>query len=237
MEKQYGRREFLAWCGLASLGVASMANAGCSLRSGSTAEGQAGASADSPVAGEADLSASPAKPQAEMEEIMGTGVAVGYASRTGSTKGVAEAIAEELRERGMSVDLLDMAAQPAPKGYEAAVLCSAVQGGAWLPEAQSYIEANAGALGDIPVALVCVHIMNAGDDDRARERRMAYLDKVRPNVQVAEEAFFLGRGPTAEEAGWVMRWAFKAFGGAGEGDLRDWDAIRGWARQLQLLRG
>lgn len=168
---------------------------------------------------------------------MGSGVMVGYATRTGSTKGVAEAIAEELRERGMEASLVDMAAAGAPRGFGSAVLCSAVQGGAWIPEAQAYVESNADSLTSIPVALVCVHIMNAGDDDRSRERRTAYLDKVRPNVNVAEEAFFLGRGPTAEEAGWVMRWAFKAFGGAGEGDLRDWDAIRGWARQLQLQRG
>lgn len=168
---------------------------------------------------------------------MGSGVMVGYATRTGSTKGVAEAIAEELQSRGMEVSLVDMAARTSPRGFESAVLCSAVQGGAWIPEAQAYVEANAGTLSDIPVALVCVHIMNAGEDDRSRERRLAYLDKVRPNVAVAEEAFFLGRGPTAEEAGWVMRWAFKAFGGAGEGDLRDWDAIRGWARELQLQKG
>lgn len=221
MERHYDRGEFLAVCGLAGLGLASMASAGCSSVKGDV-------TGTSPT-----VEAAPTV----TEEVMGSGVMVGYATRTGSTKGVAEAIAQELESRGMEVSLVDMATRTSPHGFEAAVLCSAVQGGAWIPEAQSYVEANGRALSAIPVALVCVHIMNAGDDDRSRERRLAYLDKVRPNVAVADEAFFLGRGPTAEEAGWVMRWAFKAFGGAGEGDLRDWDAIRGWARELQLQKG
>jgi len=31
-----------------------------------------------------------------------------------------------------------------------------------------------------------------------------------------------------------VRWAFRAFGGAGSGDCRDWDQINGWAQRLEV---
>ena len=37
-------------------------------------------------------------------------------------------------------------------------------------------------------------------------------------------------GPTPEDTSLIARWAFKAFGGDGEGDVRDWDKIRALGR-------
>jgi len=161
-------------------------------------------------------------------------VLVAYGTRTGSTVGVAEAIGEALAQRGWSVDVKPVRERPSLAGYDAAVLGSAVNGGQWLPEALSYVEANRDALAKIPVAAFCVHIMNAGTEEKATSRRLAYLDKVRSAVKLTDEGYFLGKGPTAEESSFIMRWAFKAFGGSGEGDCRDWPQIRAWAEQLSV---
>lgn len=159
---------------------------------------------------------------------------VGYATRTGSTVGVAEEIARALSGRGYEVDVRPLRENPDLAGYDAAVLGSAVNGGQWLPEAVSYVRANEAALSRMPFAAYCVHIMNAGDDAKAASKRKGYLDSVRAVAAPAAEGYFLGKGPTAEDSSLIMRWAFKAFGGAGEGDCRDFEAIRLWAQDVSL---
>ncbi len=114
------------------------------------------------------------------------------------------------------------------------VLGSAINGGQWLPEAVSYLEANADALGGVPVSLFCVHAMNCGSDPKKTRKRLAYLDKERAMVTPAAEGFFAGKGPSQADANAFARWAFRAFGGDVEGDGRDWDAIRAWAEQVPV---
>lgn len=161
-------------------------------------------------------------------------VLVGYATGTGSTTGVAEAIGKTLGERGYSVDVRPMKERPSVQGYDAVVLGSAINGGQWLPEAVSYLEGNQQALGAVPVSLFCVHAMNCGPDAKKTKRRLAYLDKERALVKPAEEGFFAGQGPTGANSNALTRWAFRMFGGDVEGDGRDWDAIHAWAKRVPV---
>jgi menaquinone-dependent protoporphyrinogen oxidase len=170
----------------------------------------------------------------EGDGAMGKRVLVGYATRTGSTVGVAEAIAETLGERGFTVDLKALKERPALDGYDAVVLGSAVNGGQWLPEALRFAESNSAALRSIPTAIFSVHIMNLGADDKARAKRRAYHDAVQRLVTPSDEGFFAGKGPTADDTSLIARWAFKAFGGGGEGDCRNWNAIRAWAHNTTI---
>ncbi len=41
------------------------------------------------------------------------------------------------------------------------------------------------------------------------------------------------KGPD-EDTNFLLKWAFRVFGGAGEGDCRDWDAIAAWAQDVRL---
>lgn len=161
-------------------------------------------------------------------------VLVGYATRTGSTAGVAEAIGKTLAEHGSSVDVKPLRERPSLSGYDAVILGSAVNGAAWLPEAVDYVASNAAALAGVPFSAFSVHSMNGGQDAKQTAKRLAYLDKVREHVTPRNEGFFLGKGPDPKDTSLIARWAFKAFGGSGEGDMRDWVAIASWARDLQL---
>lgn len=161
-------------------------------------------------------------------------VLVGYATGTGSTTGVAEAIGKTLGERGFSVDVKPMKQRPSVQGYDAVVLGSAINGGQWLPEAIAFLEANREALQQVSTSLFCVHAMNCGPDAKKTKRRLAYLDKERALVTPASEGFFAGVGPTGANANAIARWAFRAFGGDVEGDGRDWGQIARWAQGLEL---
>lgn len=207
------RREFVKAGVIVTVGLATGATAACSVKAAEKPEtptwrfGEGGA--------------------------MGERVLVGYATKTGSTVGVAERIGEILGARGFDVDVMPMTQTKSLDRYDKIVLGSAVNGGMWLPEAVTFVESHGEALSAVPVAAFCVHIMNAGDSEKETAKRLAYLDKVRSVVRPVDEGFFLGKGPD-DDANFAMKWAFRAFGGAGEGDCRDWDAISKWAQDVKL---
>lgn len=165
------------------------------------------------------------------ETEMSKRVLVGYATKNGSTVDVAKAIGEAIGKRGYAVDVKPLSSSPSVSGYDAVVLGSAVNGGQWLAEAVSYVERNARALSGLPVAAFAVHGMNAGDDEKQKAKRLAYLGAVRKHVKLADEGYFLGK---LDDMGAIARFAFKAFGGAGEGDMRDWAKIRAWGEKVSI---
>lgn len=162
-------------------------------------------------------------------------VMVGYATRNGSTVGVAEKIGQTLGDKGFTVDVLPVGDQPSVAGYDAVVLGSAVNGGNWLPEALDYARGNRTQLAGIPVAMFCVHAMNCGTNERETAKRLAYLDEARSLIRPSAEGFFAGKGPLPEDTNWLALWAFRAFGGhVVEGDGRDWDKITSWAQGFEV---
>lgn len=211
------RREFVRAGATVVVGVAVMANTGCT----------------APERSETTAAETPSRTYEGGTEMSGR-VLVGYATRTGSTIGVAEKIGEVFGKRGFNVDVRPLRERPEVDGYDAVVLGSAVNGGAWLPEAVDFVATNRAKLSEIPTCVFCVHSMNGGADEKQTKKRLAYLDKVRSLVTPVDEGFFLGKGPDPDDTSLIARWAFKAFGGSGEGDMRDWDKIGSWAEQAHV---
>src|SRR5512139_3124731 len=90
---------------------------------------------------------------------------VTYASRLGSTAGVAEAVGRALAGCGAEVDVLPMEAVGDLSSYRAVVAGSAIRGGEWLPEAMQFVRANRSALSQKPFAsfLVCMTLAMRND--------------------------------------------------------------------------
>ncbi len=80
-------------------------------------------------------------------------VIVVYASRYGSTRGIAEFIAEELREHGVQAEARSVDANPNPGEYDAAVIGSAVYMEHWLKDAAEFVRRNRTVLAERPVWL------------------------------------------------------------------------------------
>jgi menaquinone-dependent protoporphyrinogen oxidase len=163
------------------------------------------------------------------DATMNNRVLIAYATYAGSTIEVAAAIGETVGARGFSVDVKPIQEKPPVDGYQAVLIGSAVQRGNWLPEAIDFVKANQPALQRVPVALFCVHIQNLGNDETSRQKRLAYLNEVRPLLQPVDEGFFAGRfnrrGAALLLPGWLARLVPNI-------DLRNWETIRAWATSL-----
>ena len=158
-------------------------------------------------------------------------ILIPYATRTGSTIGVAAAVGETLGALGNYVEVKPITETLSIEGFQALVIGSAINGGRWLPEAVDFALNNQQALQQIPTAIFCVHIMNLGDDEKSKANRLAYLDNVRV-IHPVSEGFFAGIGLNTDEQNAFVRFIYRTIDIGPEGDCRDWANIRAWAEAV-----
>lgn len=155
-------------------------------------------------------------------------ILIAVASKHGSTREIAEAIAEELRAAGHGVDVADAAAAPTPQGYDALIAGSAIYMGKWMGEAQAFVDQHAPTLAGMPVWLFSSGPL--GEEYPEGMGRPQNLDELISQTGGRGHEVFVGRLDKSE-LGMGEKLIARAVK-APEGDFRDWDAIRGWARQI-----
>jgi menaquinone-dependent protoporphyrinogen oxidase len=166
-------------------------------------------------------------------------ILVAYASRTGATQGVAEAIGKTLTEKGAVVDVLPMSKVKDLSPYASVVAGSGINGGQWLPEGMQFVRAHQAELSRKPFAafLVCMTLaMRNGEQYRSHVS--TWLDPVRVLVKPVSEGLFAGMLDISKVPSFGDRFKFRlsvVFGVWEEGDHRDWNAIRLWAENLYPL--
>ncbi|MCU0489263.1 MAG: hypothetical protein MUE67_09960 [Anaerolineales bacterium] len=166
-------------------------------------------------------------------------ILVTYASRFGATAGVAEAIGKTLAERGAQVDVLPMKEVKGLSGYQAVVAGSAINDGAWLPEAMQFVQSYQAELRRVPFAVfqVCMTLaMKNGEQYRSHVA--TWLEPVRALARPVSEGLFSGVLSISKMPSFRDRIKFRLsvlFGAWEEGDHRDWNAIRTWAESLAPL--
>jgi menaquinone-dependent protoporphyrinogen oxidase len=164
-------------------------------------------------------------------------ILVTYATRAGSTAGIAAAIGETLVANGAQVDVRPMQDVDDVTPYTAVVAGSAIQNRQWLPEAMQFMQAHQAALRQKPFAMfsVCMTLaMRNGESYRPQVS--AWIDPVRRLVPPASEGLFAGALDIRKIPSLADRLKFRLsvlFGAWSEGDHRDWVAIRAWAAGLQ----
>ena len=167
-------------------------------------------------------------------------VLVTYASKYGSTGGVAEAIGKELCANGVNADVVLIENAGDIRSYQGVVIGSAIYMGKWMSEAIDFVNKNQDILCQMPVAyfLVCITLSRPTEEKRAQV--LSYMDpilKAVPKVKPVGIGTFAG-ALNYSNLSWLTKKIMKSKGSP-EGDFRDWNAIRSWAREpvyVKLVR-
>ncbi|HET8525591.1 MAG TPA: flavodoxin domain-containing protein [Actinomycetota bacterium] len=155
-------------------------------------------------------------------------VLVAYASKHGSTAGIAEAIADALGDHEIKAEAKSVDAVDDLGPYEAVVLGSAVYAGSWMKEAVAFAEGHAEELARKRVWLFSSGPL--GDDVKDHEEQPRQLPELRRAIAPKEHRMFYGALDTSV-LGFAERMIAKAVK-APAGDFRNWDAIRAWGEQI-----
>ena len=160
-------------------------------------------------------------------------ILVTYASRSGSTEGVAKEIGKIVG----AVDVLPMQDVQDLSSYQAVIVGSAIRGAKWLPEAVQFVRTHQETLRHKPFAMFTVCITLAmSNSDQYRAAVSGWTSPIRAMVRPLSEGLFAGM---LDFQRLPMNWdtlklrATVALGIFPRGDHRDWNAIRTWAESLK----
>ncbi|MBN1194198.1 MAG: flavodoxin domain-containing protein [Methanomicrobiaceae archaeon] len=157
-------------------------------------------------------------------------ILVAYATRYGSTREVAEAIGTALREEGAAVDVVRADEVADITLYSMVVIGSPVYAGSWLSDALDLVTRHREALARIPVAVFAVGILIADDTPGNRQKLQAAFEPVLQLITPVSTALFPGK-LDSKALSFPLRMMLKVMK-TPEGDYRNWDAIRSWAKGL-----
>lgn len=154
-----------------------------------------------------------------------TRILVAYASRHGSTREVAEAVATVATANGHDVVLVPARAVGEPlTGWDVVILGGPIYSGRWHRDAHRFLKRHRDELSGIQVAVFGMGPRR--DHEDAWQSSSAQLDRA------------LGRRP------WLVPVSAALFGGADppgrarpRRDLRDWTAIGDWTRKVLAMTG
>lgn len=159
---------------------------------------------------------------------------IAYASRCGSTGGVADAIGQMLCVTGTSIDVRLVGKVHDLSPYQTVIVGSAIRRGRWLPEALDFVKKHRDVLREVPTAFFVVCLTMKDDTLENRSKALSCLDPVRketPQIQPVDIGLFAGVVDFGKLS-FVSKSILKAKG-ISEGDFRNWSAIRTWATEIR----
>lgn len=157
-----------------------------------------------------------------------TSILVAYATKKGSTREVAEAIAVTLAEQGHGVDVRAADEVRTLDAYSGVVLGGALYTGRWHGDARDFLERHWNALERMPLAVYAMgpKTLEEADVAGSRDQLDAALAKT-PTVTPTLVAIFGGVVDPKN-----LRFPFNRLTAS---DARGWDAIRRFAEQAASL--
>jgi len=168
-------------------------------------------------------------------------VLVAYASKAGSTKGIAEFIGEKLRERGVEAEVQDASTVQRPEAYDAFVVGSALYMFHWMKEAKQFVLKNRAALAGRPVWLFSSGPVGLQKtDSKGRDVRDVSvsgpkeIEELSEVVKSREHRVFFG-ALYGDKVGGAMGITYRFMRRSKavresmpDGDYRDWKDIEAW---------
>lgn len=166
-------------------------------------------------------------------------ILVAYASQFGTTREVAEAIGDVLCQNGIEVETKWVKDVKSLTEYDAVIIGSAIQYDKWMPEAAEFVRLNQQQLSQLPVAYFFTCLTLSKRTEKTERQALAYADKlialvpqVRP-ISVGRFAGVLNYSKMSLLFQLMFR-IISLITGVREGDYRDWEAIRSWAKDMHV---
>ncbi len=159
-----------------------------------------------------------------------------YASKYGSTRGIAEFIADKLSQAGMQAEARRVGDVQNPGDYDAFVIGSAVYMTHWLKEATEFVTRNRALLASRPVWLFSsgplgTETKDAQGQDLRTVTEPKEIAEFRELIKPRDHRVFFGVLDSSK-LGFGHRMLRKLPAGRNlfpEGDFRDWNDIEKWA--------
>ena len=157
-------------------------------------------------------------------------ILVAYASRKGSTAGIAQAIGKELTLEGYTVDVSELKSVTSLAGYNAVVIGAPVYTGKVTGDVAAFVSTNKDELSRVPVAGFVTGIApvfpKTGEVKGFTDQLVTALSPVLP-VAVTMFAGTLDAGKMN-----LVERSLTRLMKVPTGDFRDWDALAAWAKTL-----
>jgi len=161
---------------------------------------------------------------------MGDEILVTYATRHGSTEGVAHAIAEAFSEEDAAVSVKPVHEVEDLGAWRAVVLGSPLYAGKLLGDAVAFANGHREELSRMPVALFVVGLTMCRPSEKnvrkVVKQTKSFVELLRPT----DVGLFAG-ALDYDSLGFFQRMMMK-FVKIPEGDFRKWEVIRRWAKEL-----
>jgi menaquinone-dependent protoporphyrinogen oxidase len=162
-------------------------------------------------------------------------ILVAYASRKGSTAGIAQAIGKELVSAGHTVDVIEMKTVTTVEGYNAVIIGAPVYMGKVDKDISKFVAKNRDRLASIPVAAFAVGIAPVAPQIEPVEKVLNDLTNAISPIQPVAATVFAGK-LDPDKMSFIER-QMTSLMKIKTGDFRDWNAIAVWARELLWKMG
>jgi menaquinone-dependent protoporphyrinogen oxidase len=164
---------------------------------------------------------------------MNSKVLVAYASKYGSTREVAEVIAQTLAGCGLEVDLRPLREVRTVDEYSAVVMGAPLYMFRWHKDAHRFLARHRDALARLPAAVFALGPWNDKPEEWQEVR--SELDKELAKHPGFSPIAIKVVGGRFDPARLTLPWSLvPALRNMPPSDIRDWDAIRSWARELAV---
>lgn len=166
-------------------------------------------------------------------------ILIAYASNCGTTGEIAVAIGDALCDEGNTVETKWIGNIKHLNNYDAVIIGSPILYEKWMPEARKFVENNQETLKNMPVAYFITCMALSSKEEAAMQQAIEYSDQMQdlvPQVKPVSVGRFAGV-LNYSKISFLERTLTKvamARHQVREGDYRDWDVIRSWAKCIDF---